>query len=522
MTLAVIEEQLSTYKAQKSFYEFFKQAWVHIEGPHIPYVDNWHIKAICDHLQACYEGKIKYFVLNAPPRCAKSTIADVAFPAWVWTNKPHLKFIFGAHSNTLAVRDSIKFANLINSSWYQKRWGHLVILRKNTEDHVENTQKGYRIITTPTSRVTGQGADFLIGDDLNDMMEVRSDVKRDRVNEWFSSTFSSRVNNPKMSCIILHQQRGHQDDISGFILKRDYDKRWVHLMIPMEFELLRKCTTIAFNDDQKLWSDPRIQDGELMFGDWFDKDHLEGIKARLGAASYAGQYQQRPAPAEGAIIKRNWFKWWKDEHPPEIVSIIQSWDTAFSEKKEAAYSACTTWGVFYDDQTGLGNVILLSMWRDRVGFPELRDMAKRLYFDYRDKAKERNPNLRGRKVNRVIIESKATGDPLIRDLAKAGIYATSFNPNKYGDKLVRVHNITHLLEAGLVWLPARGPSFETLMPEASDFLEDILYFPNGESRDLVDTMSQALQHLYDSGILNHPKDPRDIPSYYDTQTASVY
>ena len=99
----------------------------------------------------------------------------------------------------------------------------------------------------------------------------------------------------------------------------------------------------------------------------------------------------------------------------------------------SAYSACTTWGVFFDENL-VENVILLSMWRGRVEYPELREMAKRLYFDYRDNGKERNPAFKGRQPHMCLVEAKASGDPLIQDLRRGGIVATSFNPSKYGDK----------------------------------------------------------------------------------------
>lgn len=516
MDLEELQEMDSILKAQKSFYEFFKQAWVQIEGINKPYIDNWHIQCYCEHLQAVYEGDIRYLLINAPPRSAKSNVVDVAFLPWVWTKKPHISFLFAAHSHDLAKRDSGRSRDLMLSDWYQKRWGHTVKITKATEETIYNSSKGHRIITSPTSRVTGQGGDIIVADDLNDMMEVKSDVKRNRVNEWFSSTFSSRINNPKTGAIIVQQQRGHQNDVSGYIRNHDLNNEWVHVMIPMEFEEGRRCSTIVLpSTDGKIWTDPRTQEGELMFGDWFSNEHLENIKVQRGASNYAGQYQQRPAPAEGAIIKRHWFQWWREEYPPNIEYVIQSWDTAFSERKEAAYSACTTWGVWYDDH-GLGNVILLSMWRDRVGYPELRAMAKRLYFDYRDKGKTRNPHLTGKKIDQVLIESKATGDPLRRDLMEAGIFTTPYNPTKQGDKIERVHKITQYLESGLVWLPAQAPAFDSLTNEASDFLEDVLYFPNGDSRDLVDTMTQVLRRLNDQGILAHPRDTRPIPSYYDT------
>ena len=152
------------------------------------------------------------------------------------------------------------------------------------------------------------------------------------------------------------------------------------------------------------------------------------------------------------------------------------------------------------------------MWRDRIEYPELREITKRLYFDYRDTGKERNPLFKGRPVDMCLIEAKASGDPLIQDLAAGSIRAIPFVPNKYGDKIQRVRLITPLIEGGRVWVPAKPPNYDKLLPFADTFLESVACFPNAESRDLVDTMTQALLKLKEGKFLLNPKDERPITS----------
>lgn len=514
-----LSDLYDTLLAEASFYEFFKQSWPHMEGPEVPYEDNWHIKALCDHLQACHDEKIRNLILNLSPRCGKSSIF-VAFAAWVWLSKPYKKFYFASHSLGLGKKHSEGCGNLIKSDWYQIRWGTRFKLVTDTKELLINDQKGYRAITSPTSRITGQGADYLIADDLNDMQEVKSDVKRASTNEWFKTAFASRINNPKSYVMIIQQQRGHQQDIAGYLLSHDSVGKYVRFIIPMRFEERRRCTTVDIDGSGNIWTDPRAEEGALMWPARYSEKALEEKEEEIGVSNFASQFQQRPSPAEGGIIKKHWFSWWKDKTPPEIEYVIQSWDTAFSESKTASFSCCTSWGVWYD-RNDIGNVIFLSMWRGRVGYPELRSMAKRLYFDYRDKGKERNPNLTGRKVDAVLIEQKATGDPLIRDLRDAGIYASPYNPSRQGDKLERVHKVTQYLEAGLVWMPAQAPEFDTLIKDADIFVEDVACFPNADSRDLVDTMTQMLRRLADLKIIAHPKDPRPLIPY-DDKTPIIY
>ena len=160
------------------------------------------------------------------------------------------------------------------------------------------------------------------------------------------------------------------------------------------------------------------------------------------------------------------------------------------------------------------------MWRGRIEYPELREMTKRLYFDYRDTSTVRNPQFKGRPVDMCLIEAKASGDPLIQDLAAAGVRAIPFVPNKYGDKIQRVRLVTPLIEGGRVWLPARAPKYDKLLPYADEFLEAISCFPNSESRDLVDTMAQALLKFKEGKFILNPKDERPIqPS---EKTITVY
>ena len=160
------------------------------------------------------------------------------------------------------------------------------------------------------------------------------------------------------------------------------------------------------------------------------------------------------------------------------------------------------------------------MWRGRVEYPELRARAQRLAFDYRDTGKEPNKTFRGRGVDICLVEAKASGDPLIQDLHRAGVKATPFVPNKFGDKIARVRYTTPILESGRVWVRARSPDYTRLLPYCEEFVEAVAMFPQEEARDLVDTMTQALIKLRQGGFVRHPKDPvyyeseKTIPSIY--------
>ncbi len=521
LALEELQEERLALLAEISLYEFLKQAWPWIEG-NTPFVEGWHLKVICEHLEAVADRRIKNLLINMPPRCSKSTLVSIAFPAWQWLHNPSERFLFASYSFSLASRDSQKCRALIQSPWFQKNWGHRFKLSKdqNTKKRFDNTAMGYRIATSSGSGITGEGGSMLITDDPNNAADGESDVHRANRLEWWNIVWSTRLNDRNNDCRIVVQQRVHEGDISGNILNHDESKEWTCLILPMEFELARRSKTIILpSTNGKIWQDPRTKEGELLWPEKFDAAAIKSLKNDLGSEyRVAGQLQQRPSPAAGGILKKNWFCWWKFDHLPKIEFVLQSWDTALNGNEMSAFSACTTWGVFYD-QYNIENIILLSVWRGRVEYPDLRERAKRLFYDYRDTG-TLMPTGNPRPVDMCLVEAKATGDPLINDLNRSGIIAIPFMPK--GDKIARVRFITPLIEGGRVWLMAKGPSYDRLVPFADEFLESAAKFPNADSRDLVDTMTQALTKLRDAQFILNPRDDRPIPPYGREDEVRIY
>ena len=495
--------------ARLSLYTFFKQAWPSLEGA-TPFVDGWHIGAIAEHLEAVFKRQIKRLLINVPPRSGKSSLVSAAFPAWVWLHKPSEKFLYASYAGSLSMEHSLKCRRLIESEWYVSRWGRQVQLTsdQNAKSFFDNTAGGYRIATSVGGSSTGKGGSILICDDPNNAKDGESEVKRDSTNKWKAQVWSTRLNDPKNDCEIVIQQRLQEQDVSGIILSDDRKEEWVKLILPNEFEEGRRTKTMILPSSQgKVWQDPRTQEGELLCPERFGKQETDRAKKELGSYGYAGQYQQRPSPEEGGIIKKAWFKWWKNEGSPDIEMIIQSWDMAYTTNKTSSYSVCTTWG-YFNNEYGLGSLILLGMWRDKVGDEELRKRVKRLYFDYRDTGPVRNPALKGQTVGPCLVEVKANGRPILEDLHRAGIPAIGCDPGKYG-KIERVRHITHLIEAGVIWLPAQSPHYTSLLPFAQDFERHMTLFPNAETRDVVDSMTQCLFYGKRELGLADPHDPRD-------------
>lgn len=503
-------EYIDRLKAEESLYEFVKQAWPYVEGKR-PYIDGWHMQALCEHLEALNAGQILRLLVNMPPRCSKSLVMCVFFPAWVFIRHPDTRFLCGAHSYNLAARDSGRCRRLIMSEWYQARWGerYYVVKGADNKRKFENNHGGYRECTSVDSRTTGQEGDILILDDPNNAKDAASDLIRNNVNEFFSAGWSTRLANPTTSRMLVGQQRTDVDDVSGHVLKNDEYGEWLHLKLPMEYESETPCKTISLpSSEGKIWKDPRKKEGELLWPNFIGEKQLRSIKrALINEYKIAGQLQQRPAPAEGGLLKKSYFQWWK--HPlPKFIQIIQSWDTALSaeETKDNSYSACTTWGLFKDDNDVL-NLILLNMWLGRVEYPDLRRLAIRFSNDYRDDGSKDYKADELHKPHFVLVEQKASGYSLIHDFKRAGIYALKFDPKKHGgDKITRVKLSSPIIESGRVWLPTKGPDHTTLKDYARKFLELASIFPAKESRDVVDTMSQVLLRLINGKLLSHPQD----------------
>lgn len=487
---------------RKSFYEFIKAAWPHVEGGKT-FIDNWHVMALARHLQACEEGEINYLIINIPPGCMKSTICSIMFPAWVWCRNPSKQFLHASYAQSLSVKDSVYCRRLIESDWYKAYFSEIRLMDdSNTKLRFDNVKGGFRIATSIGGATTGYHADYIIADDPNSAHTVDSPTIRESTNLFWDQVMSTRLNDVKTGVRILVQQRLHTNDLTGHILEQEIPDV-VHLCLPMEFESKRKCKTIKFKNETKVWEDPRTKEGALLWPEFFGVSELDKLK-KVIANEYAiaGQLQQRPSPESGGIFKREWFKIWKERYIPELQYVIQAWDTALSTEKTACASACCTWGVFLDNYN-IENLILLDIFYGNIDYPTLHTMAKKLALDYHNKDIN-TPIRHGNKPDTILIEAKANGLSLVQDLYKYGIDAIPYNPNKVfktNNKIVRARRASTLVEAGKVWLPAKYPTYTSFYKFADEFLQAAINFPSLESNDIIDATSMIFCYLKDQNYV---------------------
>lgn len=475
-----------TKSAEASLYEFVRQAW-HVVEPGVPFVDGWHLRIICEHLEAITQGDIKRLLINIPPRHAKSTIVSVMWQAWEWIHRPQEKYLCASYSGVLSMRDNLKARRLITSPWYLERWGEVYTLSgdQNQKTRYENDKTGYRIASSVGGTATGEGGSRLVLDDPHGAQDAQSDTMRESSLEWFDMVWSTRLNDPKRDAMVTIMQRLHEKDVSGRIMELG---GWDHICLPAEFDGKKRKTSIFLDG-----YDPRSREGQLLWEERFGSEELRKLKAQLGDYGVAGQLQQIPAPVGGGILKVGCFNHWpKDEELPVIDFVVQSYDCAFTEKTTGDPSACTVWGVF--THKGKRGAILLDAWADHLGYPALRAKAVEEWHSVYGKTGTR----KGKKADVVLIEAKASGQSLIQDLRQANVPAVPYNPGN-ADKINRAHQAAPILELDCLWIPESKKEPGSYVTWARSFVSQLQKFPNDEHDDMVDTFTQAMIYLRDLG-----------------------
>lgn len=490
--------------AESSLYEFVKQSWDSVE-PGTPFVHSWHIREICTHLEAVSNGEIKRLLINIPPRHSKSTIVSVMWPMWEWIRAPNQKFLAASYSGTLSIRDNLKARRLIQSPWYQERWSHVFKLSgdQNAKQRFENDKTGYRIATSVGGAATGEGGSRLILDDPHGAQDAQSEAMRETALEWFDQVWATRLNNPKTDAMVVVMQRLHAKDISGHILASS--NGWEHICIPAEWDGVPRKTSLGNYD-------PRTKEGDLICPERFGRKEIEQLKVSLGSYGTAGQLQQRPAPSGGGILKTENFRLWPNSKPiPDLFFIVQSYDTAFTEKTSGDPTGCCVWGIFeYENKR---QVLLLDCWNEHLPYPKLK---QRVMDDWQAKYGGEKNNLMkpSRKPDVILVEAKGSGQSLLQDLRTSNIPAVPYNPGR-ADKITRAHMTTPLLETEIFWVLESAKNPGKPRTWVAPFITQLEQFPAGEHDEMVDCFTQAVIYLRDIGQLEFAVVPDEDPEEID-------
>ncbi len=495
--------EIRAEKARRSLAEFVRQSWRVLE-PSTLLLWNWHMEAICLHVQAAledwqrkqsdptHEQRIKDLLINVPPGSAKSRIVSVCAPAWMWLRFPTWRVICLSGNPRVSTRDSLYCRTLIEDDWYQQTFRPTWRLApdQDTKTLFKNTVGGFRQASTMTSKISGDRADALLIDDPNDAEEVNSEAHRTEVNERWDVAIANRVNDPRSSVRIGIMQRLHEDDWTGHVLQTG---SWTHLVIPQEYDPGRNVALSPIN-----WIDPRNEPGELLHPERFPRAVLDEERKRLGSYGYAGQHDQRPAPKGGGQFKRHWWRFWKPDGvqaegnarrpdgcrdeparalPGYLDEVIISVDARFGGKdaknSNRSYVVIQTWAAKGADR------YLLRQRRGRWDYTETKTQ-------FLDECRA-TPHA-GSKY----IENKANGSAIIDDLQSVVPGLIPVEPE--GGKESRAARMQPEVEAGNVFLP-EGAAF------LDEFVEEFALFPQGANDDQVDAASQGLLKLMDSASM---------------------
>ena len=457
---------LKREKGQASFLDFAHQMWP-------GFIDGQHHKVMARKFEEIASGKCKRLIINMPPRHTKSEFASYLLPAWFLGKFPGKKIIQTSNTAELAVGFGRKVRNLVGSEVYQSIFPDVGLQADSkAAGRWATNQGGDYFAIGVGGTVTGKGADLLIIDDPHSEQEAAIAASNpevyDKVYEWYSSGPRQRLQ--PGGAIVVVMTRWSKRDLTGRILQSATERE---------------------GDDWEVINFPAIlPTGRSLWPEFWKLEELQALKEELPVSKWNAQYQQQPTSEEGALVKREWWREWESERPPQCEFIIQSWDTAFTKNERSDYSACTTWGVFYrDEDPNDANIILLDAFKDRLEFPELKAKAFEMY-------KEWEPDA-------FIVEAKAAGSPLIFELRRMGIPVSEFTPTRGNDKIARLNAVTDLFASGKIWAPNRR--------WAEEVIEEMAAFPNSDHDDLVDSSTQALLRFRKGGFIRVDSDEEDSP-----------
>jgi hypothetical protein len=506
--LSAIRGALSVHRAAEEresltedFAAFVRAAWPVLK-PAETYHHNWHIEAICAHLELVSSGEIRRLQVWVPRASMKSMIVSVMWPAWEWTRNPGLRYWTASYELGLSGRLAGACRDLMMSRWYQERWGHLWQMKKEGERYYSNDQGGTRLATATGSTALGEHGHRILLDDLINAAaaDATSKATLNACNEWYDSSVMGSRADPATTAIVLIMQRLHENDPAAHAMEQD-PSDWTILCMPERYEA---------NHPQVYAGDPRSE-GDYLWPEHRPPAESEAWVRSLGSHRAAGQAQQRPAAREGEILKRYWWRFYdpslftdsmNEKRRPKFSYTVQSIDTPLKDKDTNDRIAIQAWGVAGGDR------YLLDL---RVGHLNV-NQAMRAVLEQGDWLRKTF-----RCGHHILIENAGYGVEMIPELKRKRPGVAKLDKSHEGDKVIRAEWAASDLESGNCFLPGfRTGSDELSMPDekrnSSDvngFIDECAMFPAGKYDDQVDAFSQAM-----NWIRNRPQSRGRISSAF--------
>jgi predicted phage terminase large subunit-like protein len=461
-------------KGKIDFLTFIKHVYPNYKvGPH-----HYKLAKIFEDIAA---GRKKRVIVNIAPRHGKSEMISYLAPAWFLGNYPSKKVIMASHTADLAVNFGRRVRNLVSSDLYKDIFPQVELQAdsKSASRWGTNFQGEYFAIGVGGA-LAGRGADLFIIDDPHSEQDAKQGHPHvfEPAWEWFQSGPLQRL--MPGGAIIVVMTRWSKLDLTGQIID--------HMMR---------------NDDADEWEIvefPAIINDKPLWPEFWSLEELLSKKAGMDPRYWQAQYMQQPTSEEGALIKREWWNLWETDDPPVCEFIIMSLDAAQEKNNRADYNALLTWGVFQNDETKSKNIILLNAIKERLEYPELKELVLREYQEW--------------KPDSFIVEKKSNGSALYQEMRRMGVPIGEFTPGKGQDKISRVNAISDIFKSGIVWAPDRRWARE-VMEECNDF-------PSGRNDDLVDATTLALHRFRQGGFIRLPSDEPEPVKYFKARRNRGY
>ena len=454
---------------KRSYYYFVKYMWNTIES--CDFEDNWHIKCICDHLQAVEEGKIKRILISIPPRNSKSLLANIFFSAWYFLRQPKKSNINVSYGNTLSVAQGQLSRELINSETFQKVWKFhypdiKVSSQENSKSVLGNSYGGKTQRTSVTSALTGLGStSYIVCDDILNAAQSTSKAKLEELRAFWEKAIFSRFSDQIQGRMIVIAQRLHELDNIGLILENtEISKTYDKIIIPMEYTGENQIESSIG------WKDPRTEVGELLNPSRFPLEVVEDIKNTLGNLNYSQQYQQKPISDAGSIFKRESLTFVKDINNNDIVKTIIAYDLAVATTKTADFTAGCVMNLMKN-----GTYIISEIIQEKVSTDAREELIKQTAIRY------------GHKVETYVEIQPGVGKSLLVYTQKNCAPYIVKGVKPLGNKESRCESLAIGFESGNVKILVADWNHK--------FIQELIGFPNAAHDDMVDASAYAYNNL---------------------------
>lgn len=448
------------------------------ERPHLCYLSDRLAQAVAD-VEA---GQSRFLRISMPPRMGKSSLSSIYFPLWVLRRRPDWKIGLLSHSPTLAVSWGREVRRAVEN--HGGTLGLQIAKDAGAASEWQTVERGGIVSrSAPGQSVTGLGFRVLIADDLvKDYAAAHSQVQREALRDYWKANALTRLEAPAL--VLAIGTRWHEDDFIGGLtapeLGGDPD-RWEVIELPA---IAEDRDVLGRAAGEPLFSPLQDETTEEALARWGE------IRESVGSYSWAALYQQRPAPAGGAVFDSGWWRFWTTDpakvdgdrvvlFDPDVDGVgarwLDSWDAAFKGGDESDFVVGQRWC-----RKG-ANRFLIDQQRGRWSFTEtIRQME----------GWAAGGGRAGSLVHERLIEEKANGAAIIDTLKDKISGLIPVNPQV--GKEARARAVTPEIEAGNVYLPLPDGYGNAWV---NDLLDELRNFPHGANDDQVDAMTQALSRL---------------------------